>query len=242
MIINVYKDYNEISQKTSEFIVEYVKQKPEAIICFAGGTTPLRTYSLLVDYANRGEIDFSSCSFIGLDEWVGLDRHDDGSCQETMYNTLFSPLNIKESNIFFFDAKSVNLEDECRKIDEIISSKGGIDLMLLGIGVNGHLGFNEPGVQFDLSTHVIELDETTKVVGQKYFKVETELTKGITLGIKQVLNSDTVILMANGDKKADAVKAMVEGEVTNQMPASALQKHDNCYVMLDKEAAAQLEL
>lgn len=232
---------NELSQKTFEFIVEYVKQKPDAFICFPGGNTPLGTYSLLVDYAKRGEIDFSSCSFIGLDEWVGMDRHDDGSCQETMYNTLFTPLNIKESNIYFFDAKSVDLEDECRRIDEVISSKGGIDLMLLGIGVNGHLGFNEPGVPFDLSAHVIELDDTTKVVGQKYFKEETTLSKGITLGIKQVLQSDTVILMANGENKATAVKAMVEGEVTNQMPASALQKHENCYVMLDEEAAAQLK-
>jgi glucosamine-6-phosphate isomerase len=238
MIVTVHDDYAAMSETAANFVIDFVKNKPDALLCFAGGDTPLGTYERLVQSAKAGAVDFGSCRFVGLDEWVGMDKDDFGSCQQTLYTKLFTPLQIDESKISFFDAKADDLAKECRRIDNFIHANGKIDLMILGVGVNGHLGFNEPGVSFDLYSHVIDLDQTTKSVGQKYFNEEKLLTQGITLGIKHILNADTVIVMANGKKKAAAVNGMIKGEVSNQLPASVLQQHNRCFVHVDREAAA----
>lgn len=241
MIVTVLKNYEELSLVTAEQIVRFIKKKPDSLLCFAAGSTPIRTFELLVEYAAIGELDFSKCKFIGLDEWVGMDKSDKGSCQETLYRTLFEPLHIKDENVCFFHAKSEELQHECKRMDEFIFENGKIDLMLLGIGVNGHLGFNEPDVSFSHLSHVVNLDENTKKVGQKYFDSRKELSKGITLGPKHILDSEKVILIANGSNKAVAVHDMLEGEVTTKLPASILQIHQECYVFLDEKAAHLLK-
>lgn len=240
MIIKVLKDYIEMSKYTADFIIGYVKENPNAVLCLAGGDTPRKTYQYLVKAHEQNEVDFSGCTFIGLDEFVGIGREDQGSCLQFLYDALFTPMGIKEEKVFFFDAKSDELEKECKRIDEVIAQVGKIDIILLGVGMNGHLGFNEPGVSFNLYAHVIDLDYTSKTVGQKYFKEVRELDKGITLGVKHILEAKKAILIANGSQKASIIQKTVQEEVSNKIPSTVLKFHQDSYLFIDEDASADL--
>lgn len=237
MIIEVMYNYSEMSIKTAEFIIEMVNKNPNALLCLAGGDTPIETYRLLVKASKEERVDFSQCKFVSLDEWVGLDENDEGSCKYFLYKEIFKPLNINKENICFFNAKCGDLQKECKRVDEFIFKNGPIDIILLGIGVNGHLGFNEPGIDFENYCHVLKLDKNTQTVGQKYFNKEMKLEYGISLGIKHILEAKTAILIANGEKKANIIKNLVEKDVTNEIPATALKLHANSFLFLDSDAA-----
>ena len=238
METKIFDDYNVLSQCAADEVINLVRQKPNAVICLASGNTPLGTCEWIVKKAASEKIDFSNCNFIGLDEWVGAPKENTGSCYFFFYNNLFAPLHISDKQIFLFDAMAQNLDEQCKKMDDLIAAKGGIDLMIVGIGMNGHIGFNEPGVSFDLLSHVINLEETTKTVGQKYFSEPTTLTQGITLGLAHLMNAKKVILLANGTSKSEVVRKAVKNPVTEILPASILQKHKNSFIFLDKEAAS----
>lgn len=238
MKLQVFSTYDELSKFTSDCIVRIVKGKPSALICIAGGDTPLQTIRYLVESIQSKEADFSQVTFVGLDEWVGLGVEDEGGCLNFLQRELFTPANIQKEQIFFFDAKSSDLQSECNRMDRIIFEKGPIDFMLLGVGMNGHLGFNEPGVDFNLHAHVIDLDDVTKTVGQKYFVQQTVLSKGITLGGNHILSAKEVVLMANGTKKAEIIKKTLNSKVaTNSIPSTLLQEHTNAFVWVDQDAA-----
>ena len=149
MQIKIYKDYEELSASVADEIIELVKKKPDAVLCLASGSTPLLTCTLTSEKAIKNNIDFSRVTFIGLDEWVGVPPQNDGSCHWFFQNHLLQAIKIPASQIHLFDAMSANLDQACSKMDEIILEKGGIDLMIVGIGMNGHIGFNEPGIPFD---------------------------------------------------------------------------------------------
>lgn len=235
----IAQDYTAMSLQTAELIIQCINRKPDSLVCFAAGNSPLGTLSCLVEAARRGEVNFDRCRFISLDEWVGLDESDEGSCRQTMNEHFFKPCGIEERNIHFFNGKSSDLEAECKSMDELIKAHGSIDLLLLGVGMNGHLGFNEPGVSFDLYTHVIDLDSVTKQVSAKYFQnQQQDVQQGITLGIKHVLEANTAILIADGAKKAEIMKKALHDEVTNQVPVTVLQRHPNVHVCLDEAAAS----
>lgn len=240
MTTKIFPDYDALSQQTADEVIALVKEKPTAVICFASGSTPVGTCEWLVEKANVQKIDFSQCSFIGLDEWVGIPKDNTGSCHYFQYHYLLSPLNISAAQVFLFDAMADELEEQCRQMDKAIAAKGGIDLMIVGIGMNGHIGFNEPGVDFKLLSHVINLDETTQSVGQKYFSDTPTLAHGITLGLGHLRKTKKVILIANGVKKAAIIKQAIEEPVTPKIPATILQTHKNSFVFLDKEAASLL--
>ena len=175
-----------------------------------------------------------------MDEWVGLPPTNTGRCHYFFQNKLIEPLQLKPSQYFLFNALADDFENECVKMDRFINDRNGIDVMLVGIGMNGHIGFNEPGAAFNNLSHVIELDEITKAVGQKYFNEQVELGKGITLGFKHLLNAKKVFMMANGSKKAEVIKKAVEGTVTESFPASIMQQHENGFILIDDEAASLL--
>jgi glucosamine-6-phosphate isomerase len=240
MEIKVCGDYEDMSRQVAEFITDFVFRKPDAVLSFPAGETPVGAFKRLIEFAQDGRVDFSKCTFIGLDEWVGMNRHDDGSCKGFMYDKLFEPLSIPESNILFFDARAQDLEKECARMDCLIAGKGGIDLMYVGLGMNGHIGLNEPGVDMDTYSHVVELDTVTQTVGQKYFSSQTKLEKGITLGMKHLLEAETALLAVSGAKKAAIVKEVARGEVSNRVPGSILQKHANGYLYLDRDAASNI--
>jgi galactosamine-6-phosphate isomerase len=241
MQLKIYKDHQGLSDAAANEVIELVKAKPDAVLCMASGETPRLTCKLLVEKAVKEKVDLSRITFIGLDEWVGIPPENDGSCHYFFYTEIFKPLQFALSQIYLFDALSGNLDEECKKADKLIAEKGGIDLMIVGLGMNGHIGFNEPGVSFDNYAHVINLDETTITVGQKYFKTPVTLQKGITLGLKYLQQSRKVLLLANGTKKAGVIKQTVEGEITNEFPGSIMQTHANGFVMIDEEAAALLD-
>ncbi|MFM9911407.1 MAG: glucosamine-6-phosphate deaminase, partial [Chitinophagaceae bacterium] len=179
--------------------------------------------------------------FIGLDEWIDLSPKTEGSCQNDFHKRIFGPLGILPSQYHLFDGLSNNVEKECADMDAFIKEKGGIDLMVVGIGMNGHIGFNEPGVDFNLLSHVIDLDETTVSVGQKYFSEPVSLQKGITLGLGHLMNSKKLLLLANGKRKSMVIKKAVEETISNLFPASIIQQHPESYVLIDEDAGSLLD-
>lgn len=240
MQLKIFKDYHTLSLEVAGMIIQLVKNKPGATLCLAAGDTPRLAYSLLAEKANDEKADFSRCTFIGLDEWIGIPPTNQGSCHYFLQTNLFAPLGVQRRQIHLFDALSQDLASECRKMDNIIREKGGIDLMLVGVGMNGHIGFNEPGVEVDLYSHVMTLDETTQTVGQKYFAEATKLQEGITLGLQHLLDSGNTIVMASGTKKAGIIREALEEPITTRLPASIIRKHKGGMVMLDQDAASLL--
>ena len=240
MKLKRFKNYEELSDFAATDIANEIKNNPSLVLCLASGDTPKLTVDLLVNKLKEEKIDHSKITFIGLDEWVGLSPTNTGSCNYFFKSNLVGPLQLKTSQYFLFDALAGDLKNECVKMDKFIDDRNGIDMMLVGIGMNGHIGFNEPGSSFDNLSHVIELDEVTKSVGQKYFNEQMELGKGITIGFKQLLNAKKVCLMANGSRKAEVIRKTVEGPVTENFPASIMQRHENGFVLVDNGAASLL--
>ena len=240
MTVLRFKNYQEQSAYAAIEIANAVKDNPSMVLCMASGHTPALTAELLVKKLREERIDYSQMTFLGLDEWVGLLPANAGSCHYFFKTKLFEPLQLNASQYFLFNAMADDLEAECKKMDAVIADKGGIDVMLVGIGMNGHIGFNEPGTPFNIYCHVAELDDTTKTVGQKYFKEKTALHQGITVGLGHLMNAKKVFLKANGKRKAEVIKKTVEGEVNENFPASIMRKHANGFVILDDEAASLL--
>ena len=239
MKINIFPDYEKLSQKTAAFIVDAVNQKPDGLYCLPAGHTSLGTFQCLIETAAKGQVDFHRCQWVSLDEWVDLPVPD-GSCKHFLMQHFFEPLQIKPSQITFFDGKAADLKAECDRIDDFIKQNGPIDLMLLGLGMNGHLGLNEPGSSSDSSSHVVMLDGVTKVIGQKYFQKPVVLEKGITLGLSQIMLTRTVLLQVSGSNKASIVRNLVENVVSKELPASILKLHQQSLLFLDRAAASGL--
>jgi len=227
------KSYDELSEKAAKIIIEQVKKKPDSILCLAGGDTPVGTYNKMVEAAKNSEVDFSECRFVGLDEWVGLGEENEGSCISYLNRYVFNPLEIQKDHIVFFDAKSEDLNSELTRVNNFVSTYGPIDLSLLGVGVNGHLGFNEPYSSLENEAHLVDLDETTQEVGKKYFEGAKTVNQGISLGMKQLLDSKTVIVVANGSSKVEAIAALKSGEYDASKTVSALNYHSNSYAILN---------
>jgi glucosamine-6-phosphate isomerase len=231
MNLRIYDDYEKLSQEAAKLIVDVVSANPSCLLSLAAGYTPVGVYKCLVEYERNKTVDFSHCKFVGLDEWAGLGINDDGSCIGFMHENLFNPLGIPDSNIVFFNGLASDLEGECRRIDQYVFENGPIELVLLGIGMNGHIGFNEPGTSFDTCSHI---------TAQKYFSSPRELEKGLTLGIKHFLEAKTAVLMASGAGKAEIIRKIVQSQPNIMLPATALKLHQNSYLLLDKEAASLL--
>jgi len=240
MKIMIQNSFDDMSRAVAEYIGEYVKQKPDALLCFPSGESPTGVLRYLVEATRAGQVDVSQCTFVGLDEWVGLDEKNEGSCRYYLQQNLFGPLGITPEKALVFNGKAPDLDQECRRVNDFIQQHGPLDIMLVGIGMNGHIGLNEPGVSFDLYAHHAPLAEVTVTVGQKYFKEPTALTKGITLGLKHFQEARVPVLIAAGAKKASIVAQALEGEITNQVPASILQTIPDALVYLDRAAAAEL--
>ncbi|MHA4812214.1 6-phosphogluconolactonase [Flavitalea flava] len=240
MKVLIYNNYEEMSKAVADVIAAQIRGKPDSFLCFPSGQSPTGILKYLVQFAREGTLDFSHCSFAGLDEWVGMDGKDDGSCRHYMDVNLFIPLGIKPEKILFFDALAGDLDKECKRMDSLIREKGTIDIMMVGVGMNGHIGLNEPGVDVDLYAHHTVLDALTIQIAQKYFKRETTLHEGITLGLRHLREADKAILIAAGDKKAGIIARALEGKVSREVPASIIQTIPEGLVFLDREAASWL--
>ncbi|MBG9376695.1 glucosamine-6-phosphate deaminase [Panacibacter sp. DH6] len=240
MEILIDKDYEAMSLRAANAVAECIKRQPDAVICLASGDTPKRMCTLLAEKIQSTGIDISQCSFIGLDEWVGIPPENAGSCSNFFHTYLFNPLQLPASQYYLFDAMAGDLQQQCDLMNAHIAAKGGIDLMMVGVGMNGHIGFNEPGVSIDNHAHVIVLDELTQTVGQKYFNGPVTIDKGITLGLQNLLEARQVIMIANGAKKAPVIKRAVHDEISTSFPATIMRMHTNSILMLDEAAAATI--
>ncbi|MCE6990329.1 6-phosphogluconolactonase [Dyadobacter sp. CY323] len=235
--ITICPDYNAMSSMAADRVMALLAKKPDAVICLPSGSTPLGMFQTLVAANQKGTTDFSKCVFIGLDEWIGLNADDDGSCRNLLDRDFLKPIGMRENQIVYFDGKAIDPAAECDRVNKILDSLGGLDLIVLGMGMNGHLALNEPGTAWNLYAHVSDLDPVTVEVGQKYFKKATVLTKGITIGIRNILEAKTAILLASGKSKAEVVRRALAFPVTTDFPATALQNHLNAEIILDEEAA-----
>ncbi len=227
-----------IARRAAQRYVELLQTRPDAILGGATGSTPLGLYAELARLCKEGKISFKNAKSFNLDEYVGLSGEHDQSYRYFMNHNLFEHIDIDIANTRVPDGINTAIAAE---YDKEIEAAGGIDLQLLGIGVDGHIGFNEPGTPLDSVTHVVELTENTREVNSRFFSSLDEVpTHAVTMGIKTVMNARGIILMAIGKSKAEICKAFIEGPVTTEVPASILQLHPNCEVYLDYEAAALL--
>jgi galactosamine-6-phosphate isomerase len=241
MNLFAYETYESMSARAAESVIEIIRSNKNAVICPASGDSPAGLYKKLVAVIDEKDLNVSNLYFVGLDEWLGMNGDDEGSCRYHLNNQLFNPLHIKEKNIAFFDGRAQDLQDECRRIDESIKSHNGIDVAIVGLGMNGHVGMNEPGTPASLYAHVAEIHPTTQLVGQKYFKEKKEISGGLTLGIANLMEAKNVMLIVSGNKKAEILKQVLELDISEERPASLLRNHPNFNVYLDAEAAQLLK-
>jgi len=240
MKVFIAGNYAELSAKAADDLIQLMKINDHPVVCTASGDSPAGMYKLLVEKFERKELDVSNWQILGLDEWVGLNGDTEGSCRYHLNNQLFNPLQLTSEQIVFFDGKAADLQQECEAVETFIQQQGGIDVAILGLGLNGHIGMNEPGTSAASRSHVITLDPITQKTGQKYFKERQELTHGITLGIASLMDAKQIMLLVSGAKKAAIVKQLLEEEISEKIPGTLLRNHPGLTVYLDKEAASLL--
>lgn len=241
MHIMLGEDYSKMSAMAADLAAQHLKDAAHPLICLAAGTSPAGFYKALLARQQSGGVNLQQWHFVSLDEWVGVPASEKGSSRNMMDEALFIPGRIQPRQIKFFDGMTKDPGEECASMDNFIEEHGGIDLALLGLGMNGHIGLNEPGVDPALSAHVCELSESTRRVAQKYFTHDKQLERGITLGIASLMKARMLLLIVSGVHKADILQQALEGPVSRQVPASLLREHPALYVMADAAAASLLK-
>ncbi|ACA55763.1 glucosamine-6-phosphate deaminase [Clostridium botulinum] len=243
MRIIVVDNYEKMSKKAAAMIASQVILKPDSVLGLATGDTPIGMYKEIIDIYKNEKMDFSKVRTFNLDEYYGLNRENPQSYYYYMMNNLFNHVNIDENNINIPNGMADNIEIECKEYERKIDKAGGIDLQILGIGVNGHIGFNEPNISFESETHLVNLNEKTIESNSRFFSSKEEVpTKAISMGIKSIIHSKKIILLACGSAKSDAVSKAINGKINPNIPASILQLHRDVVVIIDKEAASKLNL
>ena len=241
MRIVIAQTYAAISLQAANDVKEILQSAPQPLLCVASGDSPAGLYSELVHQYNTNHFDASKCSFVGLDEWLGMNETDEGSCQYYVDQQLFQPLQVTEERICFFDGRAVHPENECSKTEAFIQQHSGIDVAIIGLGLNGHVGMNEPHTPASTRTHIADIDPLTAQTGQKYFKEQRTLSQGITLGLATLFEAKNIFLIVSGGRKAAIVKQVIEGEISEAVPASLLRNHAGFSVYLDADAAQLLQ-
>lgn len=235
------KDYEEMSSVAAAMVSGQVMLKPDSVLGLATGDTPLGMYKNLIKQFEQGKIDFSEITTFNLDEYYGIPKTNCQSYYYYMMDNFFQHTNIKRENINIPDGMAEDILKECESYENRIKKANGIDLQILGIGVNGHIGFNEPDVNFEAETHLVILDEKTIQSNARFFEsIEEVPTKAISMGIKTIISSRKIVLLANGLAKAEAVEQMVNGKISPEMPASILQLHKDVTIIVDEEAGSKL--
>ncbi len=230
-------DYNEMSQKAAEIVAEQIKEKPDTILALNVGSTPMGLYSLLIDYYKRGELDFSQVRTFNIDEYVGLPEDNPQSYHYLMHKQLFSQINMDPDNINIPKGYTEDPDAAAEDYERKIKKSKGIDLLIMGIGVNGHIGFNEPDDHFSDDTHVVELQENTRIVNARFFdSVDHVPTKAVTMGIGTIMRAKKILLIVSGKNKHEALMNCIYGDVKPSVPVSILKFHPNVTMIVDNEA------
>lgn len=235
------KDYKDMSRKAANIISAQVIMKPNCVLGLATGSTPIGTYDQLVEWYNKGDLDFSGVTTVNLDEYKGLPRTNDQSYYYFMHQHLFDRVNIDPERTNVPDGMEPDAEKECGRYEELIRSLGGVDLQLLGLGHNGHIGFNEPGEAFEKETHCVDLTESTIEANKRFFASADDVPKqAYTMGIKTIMQAKKILIVVNGENKADIVERAFFGPVTPEVPASILQLHNDVTLVGDEAALAKI--
>lgn len=239
MNIRIYEDYEAVSRAAAEYMKEAIRSKPDAVIGYATGKSPIGMYRHLVEAVGSGELDMSRTVAFNLDEYCGLSEDHPRSYKRFMEEHLFGKVNIKESHIPNGNAK--DLEMACRDYDARLESYGGIDVQILGIGENGHIGFNEPAGRLMASTHIERLDDVTRRNHADDFGGESNVPDlALSMGVGDILKSRRILVIATGKKKSAAFAAMMSGQVTTECPATLLLGHADVTVLVDREASGEI--
>jgi glucosamine-6-phosphate deaminase len=230
------KTYEELSKKAADIIAAEIIHKNNCVLGLATGSSPIGTYDKLTEYNKNGTIDFSLVKSVNLDEYVGLDSNNEQSYRYFMNKNLFDRVNINKANTFVPSGTAKDIEKEGEEYDKLIKSLGGIDIQLLGIGLDGHIGFNEPAPIFEKATHVVDLHESTIKANARFFEKESDVPRqAITMGMGAIMQAKKVLLIANGKAKKDIVERAFFGPITPEVPASILQLHPDLTVVFSEE-------
>ena len=241
MLLYKVKDFKELSRKAANIISAQVILKPTSVLGLATGSTPVGTYKQLIEWYEKGDIDFSQVTTINLDEYKGLGAADVQSYRYFMNDNLFNHVNVNKDRTFVPNGLTEDPEEACKVYDDLIAACGGIDLQLLGIGGNGHIGFNEPTDSYIKATHVVTLSENTRSANARFFASMDEVpTHAITMGIGGIMEAKKILLLASGKANAQAIYDALYGPITPQVPASILQLHPDVIVVADEEALSLL--
>ena len=233
------KNYDEMSKKAASIIFSQVVLKPESVLGLATGSSPIGTYKQLIEWYKKGDLDFSRVSSINLDEYKGLDPENDQSYRYFMNTHLFDKINIDKKNTYVPDGLEPDKEKACRDYEEIIRVHGGVDLQVLGLGHNGHIGFNEPGSVFEKETHCVTLSETTREANARFFNSMDEVpTEAYTMGIGSIMQAKKIVVIVTGEGKREIVKKAFQGPITPEVQASVLQLHSDVILVGDEAALA----
>lgn len=241
MVIQVFENEQQVAKAGAAIIAAQILAEPQSVLGLATGSTPIELYSELVKLYEDGVISFAEVTTFNLDEYLGLDRHHDQSYFQFMVDHFFGKINILPDSIHIPDGTAVDPHAECERYEQAIADANYIDLQLLGLGRNGHIGFNEPASFFQKATHVTDLTEDTITANARFFENGEEVPRqAISMGIGSIMEAERILLLATGASKAEAVKAMVEGHIDPLCQASILQIHPDVTILLDQEAASLL--
>jgi glucosamine-6-phosphate deaminase len=241
MKLVTFRSHEEMCIFAATYILIKVKSDSKVNLGLATGGTPVRTYEMLVDDFKRNHTSYQNVNTYNLDEYVGIAQDHTNSYHSFMFEHLFNHINIPEKNVHIPNGLSDDINQEASNYETIIDEIGGVDLQLLGIGENGHIGFNEPGTPFDRETHIVTLTKSTRMANSRYFEsVDHVPEKAITMGIASILKSKEILLLASGESKAEALYQMFTGEPSIDCPASVLKNHPNVVVVADEQAVSKL--
>lgn len=231
------KDYQDMSRLAGEMLLAQITSKPNSVLGLATGSTPVGTYQYLIAAHREGKVSFQDVTTFNLDEYAGIDENDPNSYHYFMKAELLNHVDIPLDNSFLPDGMAADLQAECERYEALIAKYGGIDLQLLGIGVNGHIGFNEPGTPFSSQTQVVELTASTREANVRFFNSIDEVpTHAVTMGIDTILRSREIILLISGEAKAAVLDRLLREDVTEEIPASVLKQHGNVTLIADQAA------
>jgi glucosamine-6-phosphate deaminase len=236
-------DYQQMSNRAAEFIIEKVIQNPGIKLGLATGGTPIGTYKCLIEGHKKNETSYQKVTTFNLDEYIGLSGDNKNSYRYFMNDQLFNHIDVNKAKTNIPSGIAVNLQEECSRYENLIDKHGGVDLQILGIGSNGHIGFNEPGTSFGSKTHIVNLAESTIQANARFFnRIEEVPTKAITMGISTIMKSKEILLLVSGEKKKEALFRLLNGEINERFPASVLKNHPCVTIIADKVAIADLKV
>lgn len=237
------KDYDDMSRKAANIISAQVIMKPDCVLGLATGSTPIGMYEKLVEWYNKGDLDFGDVTTVNLDEYRGLPKENDQSYYYFMHSHLFDYVNINPDRTFLPNGMSEDPDTECERYEEVIRATGGVDLQLLGMGHNGHIGFNEPGDEFAKGTHCVDLQPRTIEANKRFFASADDVPKqAYSMGIQTIMRAKKILVIVSGEDKSEALKNSIYGPITPQVPGSILQLHPDVTIVADEAALSKCDL